>query len=70
MEKKEKKLYEAPQLTVATFRTERGYAASRGVRLGSAWTVGLVSAWGSSLTPGTNDIGIAWTDQGQDAWIN
>ncbi|MBQ8703200.1 MAG: hypothetical protein IJ524_02360 [Bacteroidales bacterium] len=26
--KEEKKQYEAPQLTVVTFRTERGYAAS------------------------------------------
>ena len=28
MEKKVKKNYESPQLTVVTFRTERGYAAS------------------------------------------
>lgn len=28
MEKKEKKTYEAPALTVVTFKTERGYALS------------------------------------------
>ncbi len=68
MEKKEKRIYESPQLTVVTFKAERGYAAS-GLRLGNAWTTSVIGAWVGSAS-GSNDIGTAWTDQGQDAWIN
>lgn len=69
MEKKEKKTYESPQLTVATIKAERGYAFSRGIRLGSAWTNTVIGAW-SGAVAGGNNIGTAWINEGNDAWVD
>ena len=50
---KDKKPYEAPQLTVVTFKTERGYASS-GLR--SLWIGAWVSGSGDpNATKGLND---------------
>lgn len=71
MEKKVKKNYESPQLTVVTFRTERGYATSS---VSGGGLFGLHDpfldnggdAWGGS-SGGSNHFG-GWTDNGNSAW--
>lgn len=68
---KQKKEYDAPQLTVATFKVEQGYAASgRGIlTLGDAWDNYCSDAWDGS-TSGSNGgrFGSGWTDNGSSAW--
>ena len=58
----EKRPYEAPQLTVVSFKTERGYAASGDLTgLNNIW----IGAWVSGQSEGTyvdrNDYGAANT---------
>ena len=68
---KQKKEYEAPQLTVVTFKTERGYAASgRGIlTLGNAWDNNGGNAWDGSASGGNGGhFGSGWTDNGGSAW--
>lgn len=72
--KTEKKKYEAPQLTVVTFKTEQGYAtsslgASGAFGLGTAWTNESLDAWDNSPSGSSgNRFGGGWTDNGSSAW--
>ncbi len=67
---KQKKKYEAPQLTVATFKVEQGYAVSsfgNAFRIDKAWVISASNPW-SGIVSGGNDIGTGWTDNGGSAW--
>lgn len=67
---KQKKEYEAPQLTVATFKVEQGYASStfgNSLRIGSAWLISASDPWSGGVSGG-NNIGTGWTDNGGSAW--
>ena len=71
--KTEKKKYEAPQLTVVTFKTEQGYAtsslgASGAFGLGDAWSNESSDAWDGSSSSSGNRFGGGWTDNGGSAW--
>lgn len=74
METAKKRDYEAPQLTVVTFKTERGFADSGGpmrgfLSLGNSWTNDGGDAWdGSSSGSSGNRFGSGWTDNGGSAW--
>ena len=70
MDNQHKKNYEAPALTVVTFKTERGYATSsfpNSLRLRDAWIVSATNAW-SGGGSGSNSLGGGWTDNGGSAW--
>ena len=59
MEKKEKRIYEAPSLTVATFKAEAGYAQS----LTSVSLLSLISAhpeYGTQALESRTDHGATW----------
>ena len=72
MEMKEKKLYESPQFTVATFMTEQGFTGSnRGMRLTTTWiATGIIDPWNNPTPSGGNSISSGWTDNGGSAWEN
>ena len=73
MNRKGKRLYEAPVLTVVSFKTERGYASSgasesSGSGLLGSW-FGSDDAWsGSSSGSGSGSSTGSWTDNGGNAW--
>lgn len=70
MGKRKKKSYEAPQLTVATFRAERGYAASGLFNLfglGDTYNDRGGDAWSDGASSGSNRFG-GWSDNGGSAW--
>lgn len=70
MKTTKKKKYTAPYLTVATVRTEQGYATSsitRMFRLGDAWSLSAIDPWSGSALEG-NNLGGGWTDNGESAW--
>lgn len=59
MEKKVKKNYESPQLTVVTFRTERGYASSGMERDGFLSLIYLGDNGSENIEP-RDDNGSYW----------
>ena len=66
-----KKPYEAPRLTVATFKAELGYATStftQSFRLNDAWTVSALDPW-SILLSGGNNLDGGWIDNGENPWF-
>lgn len=66
MEKKVKKNYESPQLTVVTFRTERGYAESGVTRDGFLGLI-YMGEDGSENLESRTDNGSYWG--GSDSWF-
>ena len=64
-----KKRYEAPRLTIVTFKMEQGYAMSlTGVfNLGNSYTDYGDDAW-DGPTSGGNHFGGGWVDNGGSAW--
>lgn len=64
-----KRYYEAPRLTIVTFKTEQGYALSQtgAFGLGFSYTDYGNEAWDGSTTGG-NQFGGGWVDNGGSAW--
>lgn len=69
------KSYEAPQLTVVTFKVEQGFAESTfsslvgAFRLNNSWSDVGGNAWdGSGTSEGGNRFGSGWVDNGGSAW--
>jgi len=73
--KKERQLYAAPEVTVVTLATERGYSASLNISAGGNNTT-LTSfssgsseeAWGGSTIPNGGGTVGGFTDDGSDPW--
>lgn len=72
MDKKREKEYEAPRLTVVTFKTERGYAVSGQLSsvfgLGNSYSNSGDNAWDDSDPSGGGNRFSGWTDNGESAW--
>lgn len=74
METTKKNDYEAPRLTVVTFKVERGFADSGGpmrgfLSLGNSWNNDGGDAWDGSFAGGDGGyFGGGWTDNGGSAW--
>ena len=68
----EKRTYEKPQLTVGSYKTELGYAASCPLtgdfRLGNSWSNDGTGAWDDEVPSGGNRFGGGWVDNGGSAW--
>lgn len=67
---KDKKPYEAPRLTVVSFRVEQGYALSGLTNvflLSDAWSDKGGDAWGGSGLSNGSSFG-GWEDVGGSAW--
>ena len=62
MEKKEKKLYEAPALTTVSFKAERGYAASN-IMQSMAFSILDFNATGDGSSSTLNDYNT------HDEWV-
>lgn len=66
MEKKEKKHYEAPELTVVSVRSERGYASS-----GDVPTLNLLNLWLGALGGDqmeTYEVQNSWDEGSNTFW--
>lgn len=68
MEKKVKKNYESPQLTVVTFRTERGYAES-GVTRDGFLGLTLSGQNGYESLESRTDNGSYWGGGDSESWF-
>lgn len=64
-----KRPYEAPRLTIVSFKMEQGYAISKvGMfKLGDFYCDNGNDAWDGSTTGG-NQFGGGWVDNGGSAW--
>ena len=62
MKRKTKKDYEAPQLTVVSFRAERGYATSTAQRDGLLGLLYLSDEGSENLEPRNDDNHYFWGD--------
>ena len=70
---KVKKHYKSPELTVVTFKMERGFASSSvdattAFELGNSWVNENHDAWDGSLPSGGGNRFGGWTDNGNSAW--
>lgn len=64
----EKRPYEAPLLTVVSFKVERGFAGSGPLGLSLAWSSNDEDPWSNGGSSGGSRFGGGWTDNGGSAW--
>ena len=71
-ENKKRQPYEAPVLTVVSFKVEQGFNASSQSLLGNfflfnGWGRAEQDPWGGDLPAGSHSVG-GWNDEGNSAW--